>query len=181
MSRIGKKPIVWGASTKFAFKDDVVTVEAGKAKLEQWIDPCLKLEIDEGGRTANFTRVDDTKRSRAMHGLYRSLVANMVEGVEKGFEKKLQIEGVGYSAKAQGKNLVLNIGFNAPVTMPVPEGLELEVPAPTSIVIKGASKQQVGQFAADVRAVRKPEPYKGKGIRYVGEHVRRKVGKAMVG
>ena len=181
MSRIGKKPVAWSANTKFAFKDDVVTVEAGKAKLEQWIDPCIVVEIDEGGRSVTFSRTDDSKRSRAMHGLYRSLVANMVEGVEKGFEKRLQIEGVGYSAKAQGKSLVLNIGFNAPVNMPVPEGLELEVPAPTSIVIKGSDKQQVGQFAAEVRAVRKPEPYKGKGIRYVGEQVRRKVGKAMAG
>jgi large subunit ribosomal protein L6 len=115
----------------------------------------------------------------SLHGLYRALAANMVAGVEKGFEKRLEIQGVGYQAKVQGKDLVLNIGFNQPVKMPVPAGLACEAPTPTQIIIKGADRQLVGQFAADVRAVRKPEPYKGKGIRYEGEYVRRKVGKSL--
>ena len=177
MSRIGKQPVALAGGTKVSVSGATVTVEAGGTKLTQDVDPCIAVAVDDGQVT--LTRADDTKRSRAMHGLYRSLVANMVEGVEKGFEKKLEIQGVGYSAKMQGKNLVLAIGFNAPVTIPVPAGLTVETPAPTQISVKGADKQQVGQFAADVRAVRKPEPYKGKGIRYEGEFVRRKVGKSL--
>jgi len=112
-------------------------------------------------------------------GLYRALAANMVLGVERGFERKLEIQGVGYSAKLEGKALVLQIGFNKPVKMPVPEGVSCEVPGPTNIVVRGADKQRVGQFAAEIRRVRPPEPYKGKGIRYEGEYVRRKVGKSL--
>ena len=178
MSRIGKQPVVWASGTKVSRSGATITVEAGKAKLEQDVDACIDVAIDEDARTITFTRKDDSKRSRAMHGLYRSLVANMVEGAEKGFKKTLEIHGVGYGAKAEGKNLVLNIGFNAPVKMPVPEGLTLEVPQPTQIIVSGADKQMVGQFAADVRALRPPEPYKGKGVRYEDEHIRRKVGKA---
>jgi large subunit ribosomal protein L6 len=177
MSRIGKQPISWKDGTKVSFSGALLTVEGGGTKLSQEFDPCVKLAIDESARTATLTRVDDSKRSRAMHGLYRALAANMVEGVQGGFAKKLEIQGVGYNAKMEGKTLVLNIGFNAPVKMPVPAGLEVEAPTPTSLVVKGADKQAVGQFAAEVRAVRKPEPYKGKGIRYEGEYVRRKVGK----
>ena len=179
MSRIGKQPVEFASGTKVSFNGGVLTVEAGKGKLSQAIDPCIKVEVDADGRTINFTRSDDERQSRAMHGLYRSLAANMVEGLEKGFVKALEIQGVGYNAKLQGKKLVLAIGFNAPVELQVPEGLECEVPDNTHINIKGADKQLVGQFAADVRRVRPPEPYKGKGIRYVDEFVRRKVGKSL--
>jgi large subunit ribosomal protein L6 len=179
MSRIGKKAVTWSDGTKVSMSSNVLKVEAGKEFLSQEIDGCIVVDVDADGRSASFTRRDDSKRSRAMHGLYRTLAANMVEGLEKGFEKQLSIQGVGYNAKLQGKALVLNIGFNAPVTMPIPTGLKLEVPTPTQVNIKGADKQLVGQFAAEIRAVRKPEPYKGKGIRYVNEFVRRKVGKSL--
>ncbi|RKY22653.1 MAG: 50S ribosomal protein L6 [Planctomycetota bacterium] len=179
MSRIGKQPITFKDGTKVSFSNHVLKVEAGKATLTQDIDPCVRVEVDDGGRVLTLGRVDDSKRSRAMHGLYRSLAANMVQGVEQGFVKKLEIQGVGYNAKIQGKSLTLNIGFNAPVTLPVPEGLTVETPTPTNVTVSGANKQAVGQYAAEVRAVRKPEPYKGKGIRYEGEIVRRKVGKSL--
>ena len=179
MSRIGKQPVSWKTGTKVSVSKQLLTVEGSGTKLTQAIDPCLVVDIDDTARTATFTRVDDTKRSRAMHGLFRSLAANMVTGVEEGFEKKLEIQGVGYNAKVQGKTLVLNIGFNAPVKLPIAAGLTVEAPSPTNITVKGPDKQVVGQFAAEVRAVRKPEPYKGKGIRYEGEFVRRKVGKAL--
>jgi len=179
MSRIGKKPVTWSDGTKLSMSGAVLTVEVGKGSLSQEIDDCIIVEIDDGARSANFVRRDDSKRSRAMHGLYRSLAANMVEGLEKGFEKQLEIQGVGYNAKVEGKQLVLNIGFNAPVKVEIPAGLDVQLPIPTRVNIKGADKQVVGQFAAEVRAVRKPEPYKGKGIRYVNEFVRRKVGKSL--
>ncbi len=179
MSRIGKQPVVWASGTKVSLKGSTVRVEAGKTVLEQDVDACISVAIDEDGRSVQLTRSDDTKRSRAMHGLYRSLVANMVEGAEKGFKKTLDIHGVGYNAKLSGKTVVLNIGFNAPVKMPIPDGLNIEVPAPVQIIISGADKQAVGQFAAEIRAIRKPEPYKGKGIRYSDEFVRRKVGKSL--
>jgi large subunit ribosomal protein L6 len=180
MSRVGKQPVQWASGTKVSLSGTKVRVEAGKTVLEQDIDPCIKVEIDEGERTATLTRNnDDSKRARAMHGLYRSLVANMVEGAEKGFAKTLELHGVGYNAKLEGKTLVLNIGFNAPVKLPIPAGLEVEVPQPTQVNVKGADKQAVGQFSAEVRAIRKPEPYKGKGIRDSTETVRRKVGKSL--
>ena len=179
MSRIGKQPVVWASGTKVSRKGATIRVEVGKTVLEQDVDPCITVEIDDDSRTATLTRADDTKRSRAMHGLYRSLVANMVEGAEKGFSKTLEIHGVGYNAKLQGKTVVLNIGFNAPVQKPVPAGLTIEIPQPTQIIVSGADKQSVGQFAAEIRAIRKPEPYKGKGIRYSDEFVRRKVGKSL--
>ena len=179
MSRVGKQPINFKDGTKVSFSGGVLQVEANKVALTQDVDPCIQVDIDDGGRVLTLTRVDDSKRSRAMHGLYRSLAANMVEGVEQGFTKKLEIQGVGYNAKMEGKTLTLNIGFNAPVKLPVPEGLTVETPSPTNISVTGASKQSVGQFAAEVRAIRKPEPYKGKGIRYADEVVRRKVGKSL--
>jgi large subunit ribosomal protein L6 len=179
MSRIGKQPVVWTSGTKVSVADGVVTVETSKGKLTQDFDPCISVAVDDSARSATVTRTGDTGRERALHGLYRSLIANMVEGLEKGYEKRLEIQGVGYGAKLQGKKLVLNIGFNAPVEMPVPEGLTCEAPDATHINIKGADKQKVGQFAAVVRRIRPPEPYKGKGIRYVGEYVRRKVGKSL--
>jgi len=157
----------------------VLTVKRDKTTLTQEVDQSIRVVMDDATRTLVFERDNDSRRSRSLHGLYRALAANMVAGVEKGFEKKLEIQGVGYQAKLQGKDLVLNIGFNQPVKLAVPAGISCETPTPIQIVIKGADRQLVGQFAADVRAVRKPEPYKGKGIRYVGEYVRRKVGKSL--
>ncbi len=179
MSRVGKQPVTWKAGTKVSLSGRVLKVEAGKSVLTQEIDPAISVVVDEGARKAVFTRARDGRKERALHGLYRALAANMVEGVETGFVKKLEIQGVGFSAKVEGKNLVLNIGFNQPVRLPIPAGLVVEAPQPTALVIKGANRQLVGQFAADVRAVRPPEPYKGKGIRYDGEFVRRKVGKSL--
>ena len=177
MSRIGKQPVDFASGTKVSFSGGVLTVEASGKKLVQDIDACIDVSIED--QRATFTRRNDSKQARAMHGLYRSLANNMVEGVEKGFEKKLEIIGVGYNAKVQGKDLVLNIGFNAPKKLPIPAGLEVEAPQPTNLTVKGFDKQLVGQFAAEIRAIRKPEPYKGKGIRYEGEFVRRKVGKSL--
>jgi len=179
MSRIGKQPVVFASGTKVSFQGGTLTVESSKGKLSQDIDPRITVDINDGDRVLTFGRATEDREARALHGLYRSLGSNMVEGLEKGFSKTLEIIGVGYNAKVQGKKLVLNIGFNAPVNMPVPEGLTVEAPQPTEIKISGADKQKVGQFAAEIRAVRKPEPYKGKGIRYRGEYVRRKVGKAL--
>jgi large subunit ribosomal protein L6 len=179
MSRIGKQPVTWKSGTNVSFADGVLTVGAGKATLKQSIDGCIEVSIDDAARRASFAPRDASREARAMHGLYRALAANMVLGVEKGFERKLEIQGVGYSAKLEGKALVLQIGFNKPVKMPVPEGVSCEVPGPTNIVVRGADKQRVGQFAAEIRRVRPPEPYKGKGIRYEGEYVRRKVGKSL--
>ncbi|MHC4845962.1 MAG: 50S ribosomal protein L6 [Planctomycetota bacterium] len=179
MSRIGKQPVNWAAGTEVSMSGKVLTVKRDKVTLTQEVDPAITAKLDDGERTLTFERSEDTRKARSLHGLYRALAANMVAGVEKGFEKRLEIQGVGYQAKVQGKDLVLNIGFNQPVKMPVPAGLACEAPTPTQIIIKGADRQLVGQFAADVRAVRKPEPYKGKGIRYEGEYVRRKVGKSL--
>jgi large subunit ribosomal protein L6 len=179
MSRIGKQPVNWAAGTDVSMSGRVLTVKRDKVSLVQEVDPAIRVEVDGGARTMTFARGDDSRRARSLHGLYRALAANMVEGVEKGFEKRLEIQGVGYQAKVQGKDLVLNIGFNQPVKLPVPAGIACVTPTPTQISIKGADRQLVGQFAADVRSVRKPEPYKGKGIRYEGEYVRRKVGKSL--
>ncbi len=179
MSRIGKQPVTWTDGTKVSRAGATLRVEGGKSVLQQAIDPCIDVSIDDASRTVSFTMRDDKKRTRAMHGLYRTLVANMVRGVEKGFEKALEIQGVGFNAKSEGKHLLLNVGFSEPVKKPVPAGLTVETPQPTQIIVKGADKQLVGQFAAEVRALRKPEPYKGKGIRYVNEFVRRKVGKSL--
>ena len=176
MSRVGKQPVEFASGTKVSFSGVTLTVEASGKKLTQDIDPCIEVSVEDG--KATFTRRNDSKQARAMHGLYRSLASNMVEGVEKGFEKKLEIIGVGWNAAAQGKQVVLNIGFCHPVNIPLPDGVTAECPNATTIVIKGADRQAVGQTAAKIRMVRPPEPYKGKGIRYSGEYVRRKVGKA---
>ena len=179
MSRVGKQIVRWKDGTKVSFASGVLTVETGKASLNQALDPRIEVEVDGAARTARFTRTEETAQARALHGLYRALAANMVSGVEKGFEKRLDIQGVGFNAKVEGQTLVLNVGFNKPVKLPIPPGLTIEVPQPTLVVIKGADKHLVGQFAADARGVRPPEPYKGKGVRYEGEHVRRKVGKSL--
>jgi large subunit ribosomal protein L6 len=177
MSRIGKMVIKVPAGVTVSVDgSNNVTVKGPKGVLSQWVDPVITLAIEAG--EIKVTRADDEKRSRSMHGLYRSLVANMVTGVTEGFAKDLEIVGTGYRALLQGKNLVLNVGYSHPVEMLPPEGITFEVPAPNKISVKGYNKQQVGEQAASIRHVREPEPYMGKGIRYAGEVVKIKEGKA---
>ena len=176
MSRIGKLPIsVPGGVTITVDDGNTVTVKGPKGTLTEKISPDMMIEQDNG--VLHVKRPSDDKQDRAMQGLTRSLIHNMVVGVTEGFAKNLEIEGVGYRAQLQGSKLVLNMGYSHPVEFEAPEGISFEVPAPNRITVKGISKQQVGQMAADIRVVREPEPYKGKGIRYAGEYVRRKEGK----
>jgi large subunit ribosomal protein L6 len=178
MSRIGKQPVTLPSGVKAQVADGKVRVEGPKGKLELVVHRNMKVQLDEGAKAIRVTRPDDERLNRSLHGLTRSLIANMVAGVTKGFEKRLKIEGIGYQARIEKKALVLTVGFANAVNMNPPEGVTVELPDPTTIVIKGADKQKVGQFAAEVRRVRKPEPYKGKGIRYENEQVRRKEGKS---
>ncbi len=178
MSRIGNKAIPLPDGVKLDVTPKFAEVSGPKGKVHQLIHPNIKVEIDEESKSVKVTRPDDTKENKALHGLVRALIANAVAGVTKGFEKALNIVGTGYNAKLKGKHLELQIGFCLPVNMMIPEGITVEVPEPTRIVIKGCDKQQVGQFAADVRKVRPPEPYKGKGIRYADEVVKLKAGKS---
>ncbi|RKD34127.1 50S ribosomal protein L6 [Thermohalobacter berrensis] len=177
MSRIGIKPITIpdGVDVKIDDKN-YVTVKGPKGQLEQQLHRDMEIVIEENVITVN--RPTDNKKHKSLHGLTRTLIANMIEGVTKGYSKALEIVGVGYRAQKQGKKLVLSLGFSHPVEMEPPEGIEVEVPSNTKIVVKGIDKQKVGNFAAKIRELRKPEPYKGKGIRYEGEVVRRKEGKA---
>jgi large subunit ribosomal protein L6 len=176
MSRVGKKPIAIPDGVTVAYRGDEVHVKGPKGNLSKRIPEQIAVEIADG--SVSFTRPDDRKESRALHGLARSLVANMVQGVSQPFVKELEIQGVGYRADMTGKTLKMLVGFSHPVEMEVPEGLTVSVDRNVIVKIEGIDRQKVGQFAADIRAVRPPEPYKGKGIRYVNEHVRRKVGKA---
>ena len=176
MSRIGKQPIVIPAGVKIAVDGGKVKVEGPKGKLEIAYHQNMKVESD--GKTLKVTRPDDDRQNRALHGLTRALINNMVVGVTKGYEKKLKIEGVGFQAAAKGKGVELTVGFANRIVHNPPEGLTVAVPDPTTIVVSGADKQKVGQFAAEIRASRKPEPYKGKGVRYENEVVRRKEGKS---
>lgn len=176
MSRIGKLPINVPVGVTITVGDDhTVTVKGPKGQLSEKISPRMILEEENG--VFSVKRPSDDKSDRALHGLTRSLINNMVVGVTNGFEKNLDVVGVGYRAQKQGTKLVLNVGYSHPVEFDAPSGIEFDVPAPNKIVIKGSSKQQVGQIAANVRAVRPPEPYKGKGIKYDTEVVRRKEGK----
>ncbi len=177
MSRVGKLPITipQGVEVKVA-ENNLVTVKGPLGELNEQIDKDITISID--GDTLTVERPSDLKRFRALHGLSRALIFNMVEGVTKGYEKKLQIVGVGYRATKKGKVLDLQLGFSHPVEMEDPEGITTECPSNTEIVVKGINKQLVGNYAAKIRDWRKPEPYKGKGIRYVDEYVRRKEGKA---
>ena len=175
MSRIGNKPVQIPDGVTVSIGPGRVTVNGPKGELSQAIDPDMKVEQEDGVLTVK--RPTDRGPHRALHGLTRSLIANMVEGVTNGFEKRLAIQGVGYRAKAQGKGLELSLGFSHPVSVPAPEGIEFEVPQPTEIIVRGIDKQLVGEIAAQIRRHRPPEPYKGKGVRYADEHVRRKVGK----
>ena len=176
MSRIGKQPVTIPAGVKVAVSGQTVKVEGPKAKLEQVVHENITVAVD--GTTINVTRPDDTRVNRALHGLTRALVQNMVTGVSTGFTKRLKVEGVGYQAAMKGKAVELTVGFANRILHTPPDGVTVAVPDPTTIVVTGADKQAVGQFAADVRQSKKPEPYKGKGIRYENEVVRRKEGKS---
>jgi large subunit ribosomal protein L6 len=178
MSRIGKKPVPVGKA-KVSVKDHHVTVEGPKGKLELDVHPTITVASESGNLVV--TRPDDEKQSKALHGLTRALLANMVEGVTNGYKKSLEIQGVGYKADQRGKNLVLSVGYANQIVVPIPGNVAVTVEGGTKIHVAGADKQAVGQFAAQVRSIRKPEPYKGKGIRYEGEVVKIKPGKAFAG
>ena len=175
MSRIGKRPIEIPAGVTVTVDPGRVTVHGPNGELRQVVPTRIAIEQENG--TLTVTRPTERGEDRALHGLTRTLIANMVEGVTKGFEKRLEIQGVGYRAALRGTDLELQVGYSHPVVLPAPQGVEFEVPAPTQVVVRGASKQIVGETAARIRKVRPPEPYKGKGIRYLGEQVQRKVGK----
>lgn len=179
MSRIGKKPIAIPAGVTVTSVENTVTVKGPKGELSYTHNPDITVAVE--GAEIIVTRPSDDKEHRSMHGLTRTLVANMVTGVTEGYTKELEVNGVGYRVQKEGKNLVMNLGFSHKVIMPEVEGISIEVPAPNKIVISGPDKQLVGQFAADVRKKRPPEPYKGKGIKYADEHIRRKEGKAAKG
>ena len=178
MSRIGKQPVVVPSGVKVQLAEGKVRVEGPKGKLEFAPHAAMNVKLDDSGKALQVSRPNDDRNSRALHGLTRSLIQNMVDGVTKGYEKKLKIEGVGYQAALDKKVVVLTVGYANKIRMTPPEGVTAEVPDPTTILIKGADKQKVGQFAAEIRSQRKPEPYKGKGIRYENETVRRKEGKS---
>jgi large subunit ribosomal protein L6 len=175
MSRIGKRPIELPTGVTVALDPGRVMVNGPLGELQQQVPQRMKIEQREGEIVV--TRPTERGEDRALHGLTRTLIANMVEGVTKGFEKRLEIQGVGYRAALKGTDLELAVGYSHPVTIKPRQGISFEVPVPTQIVVKGTDKQMVGQTAAEIRRVRPPEPYKGKGIRYEGEFVRRKVGK----
>ncbi|HEY1598443.1 MAG TPA: 50S ribosomal protein L6 [Pirellulales bacterium] len=179
MSRIGKKPVAVPAGLKVEVAKQRIAVEGPLGKLDLNFRPEIGVSFDDKARILQVTRDNESRQSRALHGLTRAMIQNMVDGVTNGYEKKLEIVGVGYLAALQGNNLQLRVGFANEVHKPIPAGLKVTCPDQTHIVIKGVDKQKVGQFAAEVRSVRKPEPYKGKGIRYDGEVVRRKAGKAV--
>jgi len=176
MSRIGKQPITVPQGVDVAVADSRVTVKGPRGQLEQSFHRDMRIILDDG--TLKVERPDDEREHRSLHGLTRTLIANMVEGVTNGYEKRLEIVGVGYRAALKGTSLELSVGYSHPVTFPPPAGVEFEVPAPNRVVVRGIDKQLVGEVAAEIRQVRKPEPYKGKGIRYEGEYVRKKAGKA---
>ena len=175
MSRIGKQPIPVPSGVTVAIEPGRVTVNGPKGELTERVPRDITVEQADG--ELRVTRPTDRGEHRALHGLTRTLVANMVQGVTDGFEKRLEIQGVGYRAQLRGRDLELALGYSHPVSVKAPDGIDFEVPMPTRIVVKGISKQQVGEIAAIIRKQRKPEPYKGKGIRYEGEYVARKVGK----
>ena len=175
MSRIGKQPVPVPSGVEVAIEPELVRVKGPKGELQERVDKDITVAQEDGEIVV--TRPTDRGPHRALHGLTRSLIANMVEGVTGGFEKRLEIQGVGYRAQLQGNKLVLALGYSHPVELDAPEGIDFEVPQPTRVVVRGISKQVVGETAAKIRKQRPPEPYKGKGIRYEGEYVARKVGK----
>jgi large subunit ribosomal protein L6 len=175
MSRIGRQPIELPAGVSVSISPGRVMVNGPLGELSQQVP--ARMQVEQQDTAVVVSRPSERGDDRALHGLTRSLIANMVEGVTSGFQKRLEIQGVGYRAALRGTDLELNVGFSHPVVMKAPQGITFEVPTPTEVIVKGIDKQQVGQAAAEVRRVRPPEPYKGKGIRYEGEYVRRKVGK----
>ena len=179
MSRIGNKPIVIPAGVSVSINGNEVTVKGPKGELKNTFNADMAIAME--GNEITVTRPTDNKEHRSLHGLTRTLIANMVEGVANGYSKTLEVNGIGYRAQKQGKNLVMNLGFSHQVIVEEIPGITIEVPNPNQIIISGADKQQVGQFAAEVREKRPPEPYKGKGIKYADEHIRRKEGKAAKG
>ncbi len=176
MSRVGKMPIAIPSGVEVRIEGAKITIKGPKGELSRDLIPEMKLNLSDGVLTVE--RPSDNPRHRSAHGLTRTLIQNMVNGVREGFAKTLELQGVGYRAQMQGPNLVLAVGYSRPVEVPPPPGIEFEVEGTSRVTVKGISKEDVGQAAADVRKVRPPEPYKGKGIRYVGEYVRRKAGKA---
>ncbi len=177
MSRIGKKPISIPTNVKVGVNAGQVSAEGPKGQLSLQVHPRMKVTLQE--KTLVVERPTNIRTDRALHGLTRSLLQNMVRGVAEGYSKELEIEGVGYKAQLSGKKLVLNLGFSHPIEYAIPEGIEIKVPKPTNVIVFGSDRQKVGQVAADIRRFHEPEPYKGKGIRYVGEVIRRKQGKTM--
>jgi large subunit ribosomal protein L6 len=175
MSRIGRKPIQIPEGVEVDVAPGAVKVKGPKGELNQDLNREMKVAVDDG--TLTVVRPTDRGEHRALHGLTRSLIANMVEGVTDGFERRLEIQGVGYRAQLKGRNLEMALGYSHPVTIEAPQGIEFEVPQPTEVIVRGIDKQLVGETAARIRKSRPPEPYKGKGVRYAGEHVARKVGK----
>ncbi len=175
MSRIGKLPIDLPAGVEVRVEDGLATVTGPRGTLRQDLPPTITVRQEDG--RVLVERPDDERENRALHGLVRSLVANMVEGVTKGFEKQLEIQGVGYRVQAQGSDLLFSLGYSHPISVKAPDGITFEVTSPTRLAVRGIDKQQVGQVAAEIRRLRRPDPYKGKGVRYAGEVVRRKAGK----
>lgn len=176
MSRIGRHPIAIPAGVEVKIDGSTVTVKGPKGTLTRTVHKNMNVSMDNG--EISVTRPDDSNLNKSLHGLTRTLIANMVEGVEKGYSKELEVNGVGYRAQKQGKDLVLNIGYSHQVIMSEVDGITIDVPSPNKVVVSGPDKQKVGQFAAEIREKRPPEPYKGKGIKYADEHIRRKEGKA---
>ncbi len=176
MSRIGRKPIVIPAGVEVTVNGNNVTVKGPKGTLNSNIHPLMNVSVENG--EVLVTRPNDEKQARSLHGLTRTNISNMVEGVVNGFEKKLEVQGVGYRVAKQGKSLVMNLGFSHQVIVDETDDIKIEAPDANTIIVKGIDKQKVGQFAAEIREKRPPEPYKGKGIRYAGEHIIRKEGKA---
>ncbi|MFH1441100.1 MAG: 50S ribosomal protein L6 [Candidatus Omnitrophota bacterium] len=176
MSRIGKKPIVIPQGVKVESRDGVVFVEGPKGKLSRALTYRVSLEVKDN--QVFVSRVADTKLDRCQHGLYRALISNMIQGVTEGYVKQMEIIGVGFKAQVQGKVLNMNLGFSHPINISIPEGIIIETPKQTQIIVRGMDKEKVGEVSAKIRAVYPPEPYKGKGIRFVGEHVKKKAGKS---
>lgn len=176
MSRIGIKPLAIPGDVKIEVKDGNISVEGPKGKLARLLSDRINLETKDN--QLFLKRISDAKPDKALHGLYRALISNMIKGVTEGYVKELEIIGVGFRAQAQGSNLNMQLGFSHPVNFPIPEGIKIETPKQTQIVIRGIDKELVGKVASEIRAIYPPEPYKGKGIRYAGEYIKKKVGKA---
>lgn len=176
MSRIGKKPVTIPKEAKVEFKEGTVFVEGPKGKLSRAVSHRINIEIKDG--LVLVKRSGDSKQDKSLHGLYRALIVNMLKGVTEGYVKELEIIGVGFKSSIQGNSLTMQLGFSHPVNFTIPEGIKIETPKPTQIIVRGIDKEKVGEISTEIRAVFPPEPYKGKGIRFLGEYVKKKVGKA---